>query len=351
MPVDYVDALSPEERLTLATNLGTLALLAQVLFCWLFGETDPLGGMDFGASSLRAAAAGAAGALPLLACSAVARSAACRRRFPVLEQFHAAQAGLQRHFTAGLNLPQLGILLSFAVVPTLLALLPATRAGCVWSATFAQQALLQTWASGLHFPRLPLAGLAALAAPLAAAYVAAGGAAACFGVRPRALEMIRDALKNREAYFRLAAARTPPPGGDEAPRRASTSGRGRRGAPLSGPASVFASSGSLSLDVSREAATDDDDDARPPGGGERDGDGACYSAARAASDAFSTLAMVYLVSRRHVAQLAGLLSGGSVLYLAVLWRVTGDMSAPLVAALLHAALEVWYGEQQPPAQQ
>lgn len=56
---------------------------------------------------------------------------------------------------------------------------------------------------------------------------------------------------------------------------------------------------------------------------------------------------VWLVSRRHVAKLAGLLTGGSVLYLGVLWGATGDMSTPLVAALLHAAVEVWYGEQLP----
>jgi hypothetical protein len=35
--------MSPEERLTLVTNLGTLVLLAEVLCCWLFGEGDPLG--------------------------------------------------------------------------------------------------------------------------------------------------------------------------------------------------------------------------------------------------------------------------------------------------------------------
>lgn len=42
-PVDHLDTLSPEERLTLFTNLGTLLLLAEVLLCWLFGEMDPLG--------------------------------------------------------------------------------------------------------------------------------------------------------------------------------------------------------------------------------------------------------------------------------------------------------------------
>lgn len=41
--VDHLSALSAGERLTLTTNLGTLALLAEIMTCWLFGEMDPLG--------------------------------------------------------------------------------------------------------------------------------------------------------------------------------------------------------------------------------------------------------------------------------------------------------------------
>lgn len=57
VPVDHLDTLSPEERLTLFTNLGTLLLLAEVLVCWLFGEMDPLGesckGVLFAAPALQ----------------------------------------------------------------------------------------------------------------------------------------------------------------------------------------------------------------------------------------------------------------------------------------------------------
>lgn len=41
--IDHLDALSPEERLTLFTNLSTLLLLGEIMICWLFGQMDPLG--------------------------------------------------------------------------------------------------------------------------------------------------------------------------------------------------------------------------------------------------------------------------------------------------------------------
>jgi hypothetical protein len=43
VPIDHLDTLSAEERLTLFTNAGTLLLLAEIMVCWLFGEVDPLG--------------------------------------------------------------------------------------------------------------------------------------------------------------------------------------------------------------------------------------------------------------------------------------------------------------------
>lgn len=57
---------------------------------------------------------------------------------------------------------------------------------------------------------------------------------------------------------------------------------------------------------------------------------------------------VWLVSRRHVAQLACVLTGMNVMYYSILWWFTGDMSTPIMAAFLHAAAEVWYGEQGQP---
>lgn len=131
MPTDHLDALSAEERLTLFTNAGTLLLLAEILVCWLFGEIDPLGkqqqppllhgrpapegadpqmpaaaaatagGMDWNMQSARAALLGAAYGLPLVLCSLAARSDLFKRSFPVLDQLHEQQAGLQKHFITG----------------------------------------------------------------------------------------------------------------------------------------------------------------------------------------------------------------------------------------------------------
>jgi hypothetical protein len=55
------------------------------------------------------------------------------------------------------------------------------------------------------------------------------------------------------------------------------------------------------------------------------------------------LVQIWLVSRRRVASLACVLTGLNVMYYSIVWTVTGDMSAPICAALLHAAVEVWYG--------
>jgi hypothetical protein len=52
---------------------------------------------------------------------------------------------------------------------------------------------------------------------------------------------------------------------------------------------------------------------------------------------------IWLVSRRRVASLACVLTGMNVMYYSIVWTVTGDMSAPICAALLHAAVEVWFG--------
>lgn len=41
--MDFLDACTIEERLTLFTNLGTLVILSSILLCWVFGEGDPLG--------------------------------------------------------------------------------------------------------------------------------------------------------------------------------------------------------------------------------------------------------------------------------------------------------------------
>lgn len=52
---------------------------------------------------------------------------------------------------------------------------------------------------------------------------------------------------------------------------------------------------------------------------------------------------VWLMSRRQVAHLACIMTGLNVMYYSIMWTATGDMTAPIVAAMLHAATEVWFG--------
>lgn len=180
-----------------------------------------------------------------------------------------------------MNVTQVAIWLSFVIVPSMLVLLPATQATVVWSATFAQQMLLQTWASGLHFPHIPLGGLALLAAPLLSSYLAGTAAGTCFGVRPKQVEMLRDAWKNADAYFRLAAARQPGVGPGGAAGRLPAAA-----VPQVGPPSVFASSSSLTLDLDGEMSDD-------AGWGDEEDEGdEPYNGGQVAADAFKTLAMV-----------------------------------------------------------
>lgn len=55
---------------------------------------------------------------------------------------------------------------------------------------------------------------------------------------------------------------------------------------------------------------------------------------------------VWLVSRKQTAHLACVLTGCSVMYYNILWAVTGDMAAPIMAAMLHAGTECWLGSLQ-----
>lgn len=55
---------------------------------------------------------------------------------------------------------------------------------------------------------------------------------------------------------------------------------------------------------------------------------------------------IWLVSRKRVAHLACVLTGLNVMYYSLLWTITGDMAAPIMAAMLHAATECWLGSQK-----
>jgi hypothetical protein len=189
-----------------------------------------------------------------------------------------------------MNPTQVGIWLSFIIVPGLLTLLPATKAGVLWSVNFAQQALLQTWSSGVTFPPLHLGPLAYLVPPLVSCYLAGMASASCLGVRPKHIELLRDAVRSADAYFRLAAARQPQglsstATNSNSPYRAGGAVRGSAGPGVSQyGGSVFASSSSLTLEQDLSESESDE--------GPGYATSSTSNAAQVASDAFKTLSMV-----------------------------------------------------------
>lgn len=185
---------------------------------------------------------------------------------------------------AGMNVTQVGIWLSFIIVPGLLTLLPATKAAVLWSVSFTQQALLQTWGSAFTFPTLHLGPLVYLLSPLASCYAAGMISASCLGVRPKHIELLRDAVRSADAYFRLAAARQPQ--GISPSSRAGDAGRSGAAGP-SVPqygGSVFASSSSLTLEQDLSESEGEDSSSYEAS--------STASTGQVAADAFKTLSMV-----------------------------------------------------------
>jgi hypothetical protein len=164
-------------------------------------------------------------ALPLLACSLASRTP-LSSPFPVLREMHELQHDLLKHFTAGalatvvhavtyqcfalgsdcgedgsltkdcmqhcsdppsklqrfwhqhsccacqcaaavdMTLVQRGIWLVFVLLPSLLLLLPTSKAVLVWAGAFVQQALLQTWSSKLSLGHISLGPLGQVLPPV-----------------------------------------------------------------------------------------------------------------------------------------------------------------------------------------
>ena len=60
------------------------------------------------------------------------------------------------------------------------------------------------------------------------------------------------------------------------------------------------------------------------------------------ADAFKAVAVVWVMTRRQVAQLGYILTSLNVAYFGLLWMYTDDMTTPMVAAMLHAGTEFWF---------
>jgi hypothetical protein len=63
---------------------------------------------------------------------------------------------------------------------------------------------------------------------------------------------------------------------------------------------------------------------------------------KSVADAFKAVAVVWVMTRRQVAQLGYILTSLNVAYFGLLWMYTNDMTTPMVAAMLHAGTEFWF---------
>ncbi|KAF6266630.1 hypothetical protein COO60DRAFT_7107 [Scenedesmus sp. NREL 46B-D3] len=335
VPIDFIDACSVEERLTLFANMSSLTIMSAFAVCLIFGELDPLGGMWLDAYTLDAMGQGVLFALPLLACSAASRTSFCRP-FPVLREMHELQHDLLKHFTADMTLVQRGIWLVFVLLPGLLLLLPTSKAVLVWAGAFIQQALLQTWSDKLSLGHISLGPLGQVLPPVLSGCVAGAAAACCFSVRPQQLAVVRDALRSADAYFRLTQAQAV---GAAAPAEGSQKAqRSTRPLPPSAAGAAPTMFATSTLADGLDGSYDEE--------GEEQQELAGTSSSQAAADAFRMVSMVWFLSHRRVARLAYLLTSLNVAYLGVVWHATGNLGAPAAAAFLHAAAEMWLGEWQ-----
>jgi hypothetical protein len=75
-------------------------------------------------------------------------------------------AVLAAPITADMTLAQRGIWLVFVLLPSLLLLLPTSKAVLVWAGAFFQQALLQTWSDKLSLGHISLGPLGQVLPPV-----------------------------------------------------------------------------------------------------------------------------------------------------------------------------------------
>lgn len=279
--LDEVGTYPAGAKLTFCTNMGSFLTLGAFIVCWLAGE-DPLGGMSLSDTSLEAALVGASCAVPLIICSMVSRTPAAKRTFPVLADLHASQRDLLAPLLSGLSHPQMAILSTFMTLPLLFALLPAMKGTLL--------ALFDGLYTGTLAPLQPwltlpgdLGDQAAIILPAVFSSMLAGAFIASeLTVNRRELRAIRTAMDNSERYFRF---------------------------------SIAATAGATPLQPFEP---------------------------RRASEAFRIVALVWVLMRKKVAQLAYVLTALNVTYFGMIWQSTGDLTTPAVCALLHNAVEFLY---------
>lgn len=236
------------------------------------------------ASTLSWAAVGALAGLPLVGARVVCWSRGTGKQFPVVEEMHRLQLQIVTPWFSRMNRGHVVAMMVFEVVPVLLLLLPAA------------QGVLSTWGGSLLnvLDPMPLSQtndvalgqgawearefLLRTAGLLLTAAIAAAGRGMELSPGEDEYEVIQTAMENADRYYRVMA-----------------------------------------MDVRNRGADAD----------------------RAAL-AFKCVAQVWLETRSDASLLAAVLVFADVMYLGGLWYFTGNLAAPVVAALTSSYVDYHY---------
>lgn len=233
--------------------------------------------MSMTSASALHAALGMGFAVPLMATSLIGRHQRMRRNFPVLEALHDCQEKAMQPMVLGLDLPQLLIICITCTLPLVTFMLPAMHGCVLLLGVLLQREVLAP--AGLYISGPISAELAVLLPAMTSSYLSAFLVARQLAVKRGQYQVLHSAITHSDRYFRLTE--------------------------------------SMSLQT---------------------GDTAQQS--RRVSKAFKTVSMVWVVMRKKVSQLAFVLTGFNICYIALVWHVTDDLSTPLACAALSLGCEM-----------
>ncbi|KAG2502064.1 hypothetical protein HYH03_000558 [Edaphochlamys debaryana] len=324
---------TPEMKLYLFCNIGSILAIGAFITCWITGE-NPLGGFGLHGSSLHAAMLGAMYGTPLVALSLLGRLRAAKQAVPVLEDLHECQRELIRPIVADLSLPQLLVLTSVTTIPCVMLLLPALHGTLVVGWQLLATDVLAP--AGLHLPQLPVPvrkGLTIFMPAVASGWLAAWFAMRQIDVTDRQLLAIREALLSADRHFLHTAA-------EKAADRPELLNR-TRPSPASEAlaATSFASTGLAAASYGPGL----EDEAE-----EAEASAPLRLLGAEMAQAFRQVSILWILSRRKAAELAYSSMGVSVVALVCIWFKAHDLAAPTVAAMAATLTELYMIQQDAP---